>query len=69
MSLTMEHGHHKFLVVINMIQQQFSSNENKKLMLPAKNSLLGKNFDVLNTTIQYYAHTCSIYHECAFDNF
>jgi len=30
---TMEHVHHKLLQVIGMIPQQFSSNENKKLML------------------------------------
>jgi hypothetical protein len=35
MYFVMEHGHHKLLEVINMIQQQFSSNENKKLMLSA----------------------------------
>jgi hypothetical protein len=33
MYLVMNHGRHKLLEVSNMIQQQFSSNENKKLML------------------------------------
>jgi len=32
---TMKHVHHKLLQVIGMIPQQFSSNENKKLMLSA----------------------------------
>ena len=35
MYLVMEHGHHKLLEVFIMIQQQFSSNESKKLMLSA----------------------------------
>ena len=58
----MEHGHHKLLEANNMIQQQFSSNENKKINAVHKCSLFGinLNFNKLNT-IQYYAHISSIY--------
>jgi len=52
----MEHVHHKFLQVIGMIPQQFSSNENKKLMLSA-NAPYFTNFVILNTATQYYANT------------
>jgi len=46
--------HHELLQVIGMIPQQFSSNENKKLML---SSLFGTNFVILNIATQYYANT------------
>ena len=52
----MEHVHHKLLQVIGVIPQQFSSNENKKLML-RECSLFGTNFVILNTATQYYANT------------
>ena len=38
--LAMEHVRHELLEVIGMIQQQFSSNENTKLMLSANANFL-----------------------------
>ena len=53
----MEYVHHKLLEVIGMIQKQFSSNENKNIILVCEYSLFGINLDILNTTTQRcYTH-------------
>ena len=65
----MEHVHHKLLQVIGMIPQQFSSNENKKLITVRECSLFGTNFVILNTAT-LFAILCkhfSIKSLCAFD--
>ena len=49
---------------IGMIPQQFSSNENKKLVREC--TLFSINFDVLNTT-QHYTHIFPIYHSYTSD--
>ena len=54
-------------MVINMIQEQFSSNENKKFNAVCKCYLFSINFNILNTTIQYYIHTCSVCQNCTSD--
>ena len=53
---------HKLFEVIDMIQQQFSPNENKNNAV-LQCFLFGINFDTLNTT-QHYVHTFPIYHSC-----
>jgi hypothetical protein len=60
MYLVIGHCHSKLLEVIDMIQQQLSSNENKNINTVPKYSFNSINFDILKTTIQYYAHTLSI---------
>ena len=61
MYLAMGHVHQKLLKVICMIQQQFSSNENKKLMLSA-NALCSEKFrhiehNTIHTLFQFI--TCA----------
>ena len=55
--LAMEHGHRKLLEVINMIHQQFSSNDNKKLLLFVNALCL-----LLNTTLSTHLFNLALGH-------